>query len=338
MKINFRKIGAHVRHIGGVIMSIGRFLQSLALTLVFPLLTYASAPGELSGLSQRTDSHLYPASHKELSKTPGGPFKFEMFILRSAEPLAPSRAETTGATTKEQPEAARPSEHSSLSRKVDLSIPLQPLFGGSSKGLTLIEKTYLDAYAILQESNSCSRFFGGPRVATEVLNSLQPRLRKTSLAENLAGIGMFGPITTVTDHETGVSYRLFEKALVNQMGPFYQSVNYRSQAYFQKIGYFPANTREARVSMLLHELGHLLSGPDGRWLLADDGGDMAQSAANTGTIMDKCGEQIKSLSLQRADAPRLEASARTESQHLPATLDETARDDRDASLGLDEER
>jgi hypothetical protein len=78
-------------------------------------------------------------------------------------------------------------------------------------------------------------------------------------------------------------------------GPFYQSVNYRSQDFFNKIGHYPANTREARVAMLLHELGHLLRGADGRWLLQDDAGDRLQIAANTATIMRQCSEQIKML-------------------------------------------
>jgi hypothetical protein len=163
---------------------------------------------------------------------------------------------------------------------------------------TLIDKTYLDAYTILKESNSCSQFFGGPRAATVVLNSLHPRL-ETSVIENHVGISMFGTITIVKDFQIGMSYRLFKKSLVNLMGPFYRSVNSKSQAFFHKIGYYLANTREARVSMLLHELGHLLPSPDGGWLLPDDGDDHIQVAANTATIMEKCSEQIKSLSMVR---------------------------------------
>lgn len=278
-------------------MSISRFLRSFALMLVIPLLTCAATPGAQLRLSHRADSNHYLTNTKELSKTPGGPIKLEKFILKTDETLALFDKDAIDSKAKEKPDAEPPSDKIVLSGKANLSIPEQPLFSSSARRLTLIDKTYLDAYTILQESNSCSSFFGGPRIATGVLNSLHPRLRKTSLAENPAGIGMFGPVTTVTDFGTGARYRLFEKALVNQAGPFYQSVNYQSQGYFHKIGYFSANTREARVSMLLHELGHLLPGPDGRWLLPDDGDNEAQSAANTMTIMDKCSEQIKSLNL-----------------------------------------
>ncbi|HEV7860434.1 MAG TPA: hypothetical protein VGO91_17585 [Pyrinomonadaceae bacterium] len=304
-------------------MSISRFLKSFALMLVIPLLTHAAAPkDEQLRLSHQANTNHYLSNTKELSKMPGDPVKFEKFILKTAESLAPSDKDAINSKAKTkldvEPDAERPSDKIVLSGQANLSIPAQPLFSSSNRRLTLIDKTYLDAYTILQENNSCSRFFGGPRIATGVLNSLHPRLKKTSLAESPAGIGMFGPITTVTDFGTGVKYRLFEKALVNQDGPFYQSVNYQSQGYFHKIGHFSANTREARVSMLLHELGHLLQGPDGRWLLPDDGGDDALSAANTMTIMNKCSAQIKSLSLQPADTPRLEASTQTESKPLPA--------------------
>jgi hypothetical protein len=278
-------------------------------------------------LGQRADSNRYLTNTKELGKTHGGPGKFEKIILKTAESLAPSDKDAIDSGPNEKPEAAPPDDKIVSGGKANLSIPEQPLFSSSSKRLTLIDKTYLDAYTILQENNSCSRFFGGPRISTGVLNSLHPTLKKTSLAENPAGIGMSGPVTTVTNFQTGVRYRLFEKALVNQAGPFYQSINYQSQDYFRKIGHFAANTREARVSMLLHELGHLLSGPDGRWLLPDDGGNEVQSAANTMKIMDKCSEQIKSLGLQRTDIPRLEASTPTESKGLPGVNQDAEKDD-----------
>jgi hypothetical protein len=193
--------------------------------------------------------------------------------------------------------ATQPNGNSASSRTVNLNIPTPALFDSSTRQLTLIDKTYLDAYTILRESNSCSQFFGGPRIATSILNFLHPRLKETSLGEDHVGIRMYGSITLGTDFQTGVSYRLFQQALVNLRGPFYQSINSRSQDFFKKIGHYPANTREARVAMLLHELGHLLRGADGRWLLADDGDDHAQIAANTAKIMSTCNEQIKSLRL-----------------------------------------
>jgi hypothetical protein len=158
----------------------------------------------------------------------------------------------------------------------------------------LIERAYQDAYTILKESNPCSQFFGGSHIATSALSSLRSRL-KTAMAETHVGISMFGSYTMVKDFQTGASYRLFQNALVNLLGPFYRSANFKSQSFFKRIGYYPANTREARVTMLLHELGHLLLGSDGRWLLPDDGNNPLQIAANTTTIMEKCSLQIKAL-------------------------------------------
>ncbi|MDT4897603.1 MAG: hypothetical protein QOH25_2680 [Acidobacteriota bacterium] len=290
-------------------MSTGRFLQAFAIALAFTFLTSAATSGETVSLSRRADAHHYLENTKELSKTPGNPDRLEKFILKPAETTAPSDIDTVDAKAGETPEATRPGDNSSMSGTVNLSIPAQPLFSNSSRRLTLIDKTYLDAYAILQKNNSCSYFFGGPRIATGVLNSLHPRLKAISLRENQIGITMFGPTTLVTNFQTGASYRLFKEAVVNLTGPFYRVVDYHSQGLFRKSGHYSANTREARVLMLLHELGHLLSGPNGRWLLPDDGNSRSQADANTTTIMDKCSEQINSLSLQRADTPSLKASA-----------------------------
>jgi hypothetical protein len=319
-------------------MSNSRFLQTFILTLVLPLLTYAAAPNERAGLSRDADSQRYLINAKEPGKTPGGPLKFKKFILKTDETPVASSSDAVDAKASEKPEAALSSAHSSLSGNVNLSAPMRPLFSSSSPRLTLIDKTYLDAYAILRENNSCSQFFGGPRIATQVLNALHPRLKKESLMDTHAAIQMFGPITNVTDFQTGGTYRLFKNALINLTGPFFQSVNHRFHVYFHDIGHFQANTREARVSMLLHELGHLLPGADGNWLLPDDGGNEIQSTANTFTIMGKCSEQIRALSLQRAETPGLEASTQRESKP-PAAIDkETASDNSNASVNRDNER
>jgi hypothetical protein len=287
---------AFIRTIVGVIMALRRFSQTFILTLLFSLLTCVAASGKRAGLISRTPAGHYPTITKELSKTKDEPLKIEKFIKQSLESTAASQANEAASRVEEKPEAARPGDTSSAPGKINLNIAVQPLFSRSSQALSLLDKAYLDAYTILQESNSCSQFFGGPRIATGVLNSLQPRLQ-TAVIENHVGINMLGAITFVTDYETGVNYRLFQKALVNLRGPFYKSANYQSQNFFHKIGYYPANTREARVTMLLHELGHLLPGSNNRWLLPDDGNNPIQVAANTSIIMDRCSEQIKHLSL-----------------------------------------
>lgn len=166
-----------------------------------------------------------------------------------------------------------------------LSLPARP---------SLIDKAYADAYAILSENNSCSSFYGGPRLATVVLNAVRPRLQTTVATSNV-GIVMFGPIIWATDAGTGLSYRLFKKTEVNLAGPFFRSTSSLTQTFFRSIGRYPANTRKARVLMLLHELGHLTPGEAGGWLLPDDGNDSAQVAANTDKVLAQCGAQIDAL-------------------------------------------
>jgi hypothetical protein len=275
-------------------MSSSGLRQTFTITLVLTFFISATALGEQVRTSARASAHQYLTKTKELSKTSGAPVKLEKFILKTVSTSLPSQTDAVDSNVEREPQAVLPSDRALLSDKAALSIPVQPLLDGYSIQSSLIEKAYLDAYVILKESNTCSRFFGGAHIATSALNSLYPRL-KTTVVENHVGISMYGQFIFVTDFKTGISYRLFQNALVNLRGPFYRSANDRSQNFFKKIGYYPANTREARVTMLLHELGHLLPGADGRWLLPDDGGNHVQTAVNTATIMEKCNEQIKSL-------------------------------------------
>jgi hypothetical protein len=61
------------------------------------------------------------------------------------------------------------------------------------------------------------------------------------------------------------------------------------------IGDFAPNTREARVTILLHELGHLVAKTHQAWLLPNDGNNQLLSNKNTQQILAACGEQIKEL-------------------------------------------
>ena len=75
--------------------------------------------------------------------------------------------------------------------------------------------------------------------------------------------------------------------------------------------------------MLLHELGHLVKGAEGNWLLPDDGNDVEASSTNSRKIEDVCGDQIRELAksnngkkhLKQAE-PR-EAVARTSTSSEP---------------------
>lgn len=61
------------------------------------------------------------------------------------------------------------------------------------------------------------------------------------------------------------------------------------------VGTFQANTREVRVLMLLHELGHVVKTDEGKWVLPDDGDDSELSRKNTRTVESVCGGEIRNL-------------------------------------------
>jgi len=205
-------------------------------------------------------------------------------------------------TNDEKEKSEKPTLSASVPVKNNLDNPEEPLISSSSaQRLTKIDKTYLDVYAILSEKNSCSRFFGGSTIATVVLNLLYPNLKEKMLEQNEVGIMMTGAVTTGMDSESGLSFRLFEKAVINLKGPFFQSYNPNTRKLFNKVGEFAPNTREARVVMLLHELGHLTRTANGQWLLPNDGGDLHQVIANTNMVLEQCNGQVKALSHQRPE-------------------------------------
>lgn len=160
-----------------------------------------------------------------------------------------------------------------------------------AEGLAVGE-TYEDVFRALKEDNSCSRFFGGPRVAVTVFNEFARRLRRRTVGTADVGLVMSGSYTWYQDGRSGASYRLFDEAAINSNGPFVV-VPSPTGTRFQ-VGRFPAATRPAKALMLLHELGHLIRGPAG-WLLPNDGGDAALSDRNTRTVESRCIEQLLAL-------------------------------------------
>jgi hypothetical protein len=158
----------------------------------------------------------------------------------------------------------------------------------------LINSAYLDAASVLSEENECSRFFGGPYAATTVLTRLAGQLRATKLAPGV-GIRMYGRVTDFEDSARGFRYRLFEKAVVNVAGPFSARQNFTGDPPVQNVGSFRPDTREARVLMLLHEIGHLITGPDSNWLLPNDGGDAVLSEKNTSEVESHCRTELLAL-------------------------------------------
>jgi hypothetical protein len=157
------------------------------------------------------------------------------------------------------------------------------------------ESAYKDTYNILSGKNSCSSFYGGPPVAVAVFHQLVGQLRTEYDRDPSVGITMSTPVTNIDDRKTGYSYRLFAGAKLNSNGPFYRSKVPLSDKLIPGIGDFQADTREVRVLMLLHELGHLMKGPDQQWLLQDDGDDSLLSFKNTKAVEAHCAKQLREL-------------------------------------------
>jgi hypothetical protein len=165
--------------------------------------------------------------------------------------------------------------------------------GASAMPLTLADTALADVREILSRENSCSSFFGGSSEVVAVLDGLAGRIRLMRLPDRFIGIRMSGGETTFISYLTGYEYRLFKQVTINTAGPFYNSGNAFSP--MPRCGSFWPNTREARALMLLHELGHMIKGANGKWLLPDDGNSDQLSKSNTRLVESRCMAQIKAL-------------------------------------------
>jgi len=166
----------------------------------------------------------------------------------------------------------------------------------SHKGADPLERAFQDAISIVSKNNSCSRFYGDPKIAVKVLSRLATQFQLHLLRDSRTGIEMSGNFTYFARPERHSGYRLFAEATINIRGPFFKSKLFPSEPYVPRVGSFGPNTREARVLILLHELGHLVEGQDGRWLIPDDGNAPEISLQNTALIEAQCRVQILSLS------------------------------------------
>jgi len=157
--------------------------------------------------------------------------------------------------------------------------------------VTLLERAFLDAVAILETPNASSDFFGGSKSA-RVLDELVATLESGGGADFRVAVRMSGPFV-VYDNGSGFLYRLFDKAELNWSGAFYRAKTFPSDAPIPNVGSFQPNTRQARVLILLHELAHLIASDTGRWLIPDDGRSPELSRSNTRTIESKCKQEIR---------------------------------------------
>jgi hypothetical protein len=106
---------------------------------------------------------------------------------------------------------------------------------------------------------------------------------------------MEGSLTIFHDPTTGAVYRLFEKTAVNIHGSFYQRRADPMRKFPSDVGNFAPGSRAARALILLHELGHLIQGENGDWLIPDDGFNAEQSTANTLRIQQVCRKELDAL-------------------------------------------
>lgn len=158
----------------------------------------------------------------------------------------------------------------------------------------VLESAYYDTLTILTSNNTCSEFFGGQQTAVDVFVSFMKAVQKTHIEPSVA-MKMYGRTSNVVNLETKAQYRLFEKISINANGPFYRRAVTRADLTVPNIGSFAPNSQKVRMLILLHELGHVMKGQDGNWLLADDGNNESLSRDNSRKIKDVCGEQINNL-------------------------------------------
>ena len=157
-----------------------------------------------------------------------------------------------------------------------------------------LTQAYSDVFKILSDQNPCSNFYGGPGAATTVLNDFVSRVKAQSLGREVS-FQMVGRPRIFHSVKTGAWYRLFDKTMVNSNGSFYQRRDDPGRRFPSDVGNFTPGSRQARALILLHELGHLIQGENGEWLIPDDGFDGTLSKANTLRVQDRCRKELNSL-------------------------------------------
>jgi hypothetical protein len=157
-----------------------------------------------------------------------------------------------------------------------------------------LSQAYSDVFKILSHPNTCSNFYGGPRTATTVLNDLVPLVKPRRLIAEVS-FQMSGRPRVIHNPVVNATYRLFDDVMVNSNGSFYKRRLEFMRRFPADVGAFQPGTRPARALILLHELGHLIQGQNGMWLIPDDGRDGAQSDQNTRRVQQACRAQLDEL-------------------------------------------
>jgi hypothetical protein len=147
---------------------------------------------------------------------------------------------------------------------------------------------------MLNNNNACSAFYGGTHTATTVLNEFVTAVESHRLLREVT-FEMSGSSRLIRDPATGASYRLFERVIVNTDGSFYQRRLNALLKFPSDVGSYLPGTRPARALILLHELGHLIQGENGDWLIPNDPHDGTQSQRNTLRVLQACRVQLQKL-------------------------------------------
>ena len=158
----------------------------------------------------------------------------------------------------------------------------------------LLARAYRDVFEMLSQPNECSQFYGGSHMAVLVLNKFVVRITKSQLPKDVSFV-MKGRIVSGGAQGSDARYRLFERAIINTSGSFYQTKTFESQPSVPPIGTFAAGTRSAQALILLHELGHLIEGRDHNWLIRDDGMESGLSRRNTELVQHVCRRKLDGL-------------------------------------------
>jgi hypothetical protein len=158
----------------------------------------------------------------------------------------------------------------------------------------VLGSAYYDTLSILSEDNACSDFFGGSKASVDVFNNLIGKVRKDHFSTSV-GMRMSGHTTNVFNFATKSQYRFFERVTLNTNGAFYRKRISNQHPDVPGVGSFQPNTKEVRVLIFLHELGHVIRGQDGKWLLPNDGGSENLSQRNSQKVEEVCGKEIMSL-------------------------------------------
>jgi hypothetical protein len=179
----------------------------------------------------------------------------------------------------------------------------------------VLASAYYDTVSILSASNRCSDFFGGPAASVDIFNQMLGRMQKGYVSPAV-GMKMSGDTVNVFNTTTRKAYRLFDKVTLNANGPFYRKRLSRAEPAAPRLGSFEPNTREARVLIFLHELGHVVRGSDGNWLLPNDGNDADLSRRNSSRIENICWDELTGLAPSEA-ASNLAKRRKAEEKFTP---------------------